>query len=67
MSTTTKKIIFEENKGNYFVETLSFDESSSNIITCERLIFSTDSGLTDRHSIRVPHIQPELLLIKGRL
>lgn len=67
MSTTLKKIIFEEGKGNYFVETLSFDENSSNIVTCERIIFTTDSGLIDRHSIRAPHKQSKLLLIEGRL
>lgn len=67
MSTTAKKIIFEEGKGNYFVETLTFDASSTNIITCERLIFSTDSGLTDTHSITARHKRSKLLLIKGRL
>lgn len=67
MSTTTDRVIFESDKGNYFVETLIFDETSSNTIVCEKLIFTTDANLTDTHSVTARHKRSKKLLIKGRL
>ena len=65
MTTTTKEIIFEEGKGNYWAENVDY-VAGNDSITCEEIIYTTDAALVDSHSITARHKRPKLLLIKGR-
>ena len=63
MTTSTKRIIFQEGKGNQFAETINYDTSDD--IVCERLIFTDTAGLADTHSKSARHQRSEAVRIKG--